>query len=157
MKNITPCIWFDTQAEEAAEFYCGIFKNSKIKEVARYGDAAAEMSGMKKGAVMMVTFTLDGNDFLALNGGPAFKPSEAISFMVPCKDQAEIDYYWNKLVDGGEESMCGWLKDKYGVSWQITPEAMSEIMGFGDPARNERTMKAMGTMHKLDIEKLRNA
>ena len=121
MQKITPCLWFDSQAEEAANFYVSIFKNSKIGNITRYGEAGAKVSGRPKGSVMTVTFEIEGQDFMALNGGPHFKFSEAISFMVNCETQEEIDEMWEKLSDGGEKGQCGWLKDKYGLSWQIAP------------------------------------
>src|SRR6266850_958741 len=128
MKAINPCLWFDNQAEEAARFYTSIFKNSKIGTITHYGDAGAGASGRPKGSVMTMAFQLDGQEFIGLNGGPHFKFSEAISFMVNCETQKEIDDFWARLSEGGEEGPCGWLKDKYGLSWQIVPAALGEMM-----------------------------
>ena len=155
MKAITPCLWFDNQAEEAARFYTSIFKNSKIGTITRYGDAGAAASGRPKGSVMTVAFQLDGQEFVALNGGPHFKFSEAISFMVNCETQKEIDDFWEKLSEGGEQGPCGWLKDKYGLSWQIVPAALGEMMK--DASGAERVMEAILTMKKLDIKALKEA
>src|SRR3990172_3930332 len=143
MQKITPCLWFDNQAEEAANFYVSIFKNSKMGIIARYGEAGAEVSGRPKGTVMTVTFKLDGQEFMALNGGPIFKFTEAISFIVNCKTQKEVDELWEKLSEGGKKGQCGWLKDKYGLSWQIVPTALGEMMNDADPAKSERVMKAV--------------
>ena len=153
MPKITPFLWFDNEAESAAKFYCSVFKNSRIKEVSHYRE------GMPKpaGTVMTVNFELDGQEFIALNGGPEFKFDEAISFAVRCETQQEVDDYWDKLTAGGEESMCGWLKDKYGLSWQITPSAIYETVGGPDPAGAQRATEAMLQMKKLDINKLRQA
>lgn len=154
MPRITPFLWFDNQAEEAAKFYVSIFKNSKIVNVARYGEAGPG----PKGSAMTVAFHLDGQDFTALNGGPVFKFNESISFVVSCKTQQEVDDYWKKLTaDGGEESQCGWVKDKYGLSWQIIPTALNELLSDPDPKRANRAMKAMLGMKKLDIAALRKA
>ena len=155
MKGFRPCLWFDDKGEEAARFYASIFKNSKIGTIARYGDAASKAAGRPKGSVMTVAFTLNGQEFLALNGGPHFKFSEAISFMVNCENQKEIDEYWAKLSEGGEEGPCGWLKDKYGLSWQIVPAALDEWMK--DPKAAERVMAAVLKMKKLDINTLKEA
>lgn len=156
MKNqITPCLWFDNQAEEAANFYTSIFKNSKIESISRYGKEGFETHGMKEGTVLTVAFQINGQPFTALNGGPIFKFTEAVSFQVFCDTQEEIDNYWNKLSDGGEESYCGWLKDKYGVSWQIVPSILPELMC--DPARAGRVTNAFMQMRKFDIEKIVNA
>ncbi|HJS83245.1 MAG TPA: VOC family protein, partial [Nitrososphaera sp.] len=144
-------------AEEAAKFYTSIFKNSRIIHVARYGDAGAEASGRPKGSAMTVMFELEGQRFMALNGGPIFKFSPAISFMVNCDTQQELDGIWNKLTDGGEIEQCGWLRDKYGVSWQIVPTVLGEIMQDKDPAKLENVMKAVLQMKKLDIEGLKRA
>jgi predicted 3-demethylubiquinone-9 3-methyltransferase (glyoxalase superfamily) len=157
MQKITPCLWFDNQAEEAAKFYVSIFKNSKVGSVARYGEEGAKVSGRPKGTVMTVTFQLDGQEFMALNGGPMFKFTEAISFIVNCKTQQEVDEFWEKLSKGGEEGPCGWLKDKYGVSWQIVPSVLGEMMQDKDPEKSERVMKAMLQMKKLDIKSLEQA
>jgi predicted 3-demethylubiquinone-9 3-methyltransferase (glyoxalase superfamily) len=148
-EKITPCLWFDTEGEEAANFYTSVFPNSKITDVARY----PEGNGMREpGSVMVVTFTLDGQDFMALNGGPQFPHSEAVSFQISTADQAETDYYWDALVaGGGEHGPCGWLKDRFGVSWQVTPRRMIELMSDPDPARVQRYFAAMMTMTRLDI------
>ena len=153
LNKITPCLWFDTEGEDAAKFYVGIFKNSRIVEVSRYGSAGPRPEGM----VMVVSFELDGQPFVALNGGPEFTFDEAISFQVNCESQEEVDEFWTKLSAGGEESVCGWLKDKYGVSWQIVPTAFYELMRDPDPDRTQRVMKAMFGMKKLDIAELQRA
>jgi predicted 3-demethylubiquinone-9 3-methyltransferase (glyoxalase superfamily) len=153
MQKITPFLWFDNQAEEAANFYCSIFKNSRIKDVARYGEAGPG----PKGSVMTVSFELDGQEFVALNGGPEFKFTEAISFVVNCKTQDEADEYWTKLSAGGREDMCGWLKDQYGLSWQIVPTALSELMSDPDPVKANRVMQAMLQMRKIDMAALKRA
>jgi predicted 3-demethylubiquinone-9 3-methyltransferase (glyoxalase superfamily) len=154
MPRITPFLWFDNNAEEAMNFYASIFENSKIKSVRRYGDAGPG----PKGTVMTGSFTLDGQGFTALNGGPLFKFNESISFVVHCKDQGEVDYYWEKLLaGGGKESQCGWLKDKFGLSWQIVPDGLTELLGDTDPVKAGRVMKAMLKMVKIDIQKLRDA
>jgi predicted 3-demethylubiquinone-9 3-methyltransferase (glyoxalase superfamily) len=157
MQRITPFLWFDDKAEEAASFYTSIFKNSKIVNIARYGDAGAEVSGRAKGTVMTVAFQLDGQEFVALNGGPQFKFTEAISFVVNCQTQEEVDEYWKKLSDGGQEVQCGWLRDKYGLSWQIVPTILNEMVGDPDPKKAERVMKAMLQMKKIDIKGLKQA
>ena len=154
MKKIYPCLWFDKEAEEAAKFYVSIFKNSKITSVSRYGDAGP----LPKGTVMVATFELDGEKFMALNGGPRFKFSEAISMVVKCETQQEVDHFWERLTaDGGQPSRCGWLKDKYGLSWQIVPTVLEELMGGGDAVKSNRVMQALLQMEKLDIEGLRKA
>lgn len=153
MQKITPWLWFDTQGEEAANFYISVFENSRILEVARYGVAGPG----PEGAVMTVTFELDGQKLVALNGGPHFTFNEAISFQVSCETQDEVDYLWSKLSQGGEEGPCGWLKDKYGVSWQIVPTALAELIGDPDPEKAQQAMKAMLGMRKIDIEALRRA
>jgi len=157
MQKITPFLWFDTQAEEAVNYYVSIFKNSKIVNVARYGDDAAKVSGRPKGSVMTVAFQLDGQPFVALNGGPVFSFTPAISFMVDCKTQEEVDNLWDKLSAGGEQQQCGWLRDKYGVTWQIVPSTLGELMSDPDPAKSQRVMQAMLQMTKLDIAALRRA
>ena len=157
MQKITPFLWFDNKAEEAAKFYVSIFKNSKIGSVTRYGDAGAEVSGRAKGSVMIVTFQLDGQEFIALNGGPQFTFSPAISFLVNCKTQQEIDELWEKLSEGGATQQCGWLQDKYGVSWQIVPTILGELMQDKDTKKTERVMKAMLQMTKIDIKRLKQA
>jgi predicted 3-demethylubiquinone-9 3-methyltransferase (glyoxalase superfamily) len=157
MQKITPFLWFDNQAEEAVNFYVSIFKNSKIGGIARYGEKAAEASGRPKGTVMTVTFQLDGQEFIALNGGPQFKFTEAISFLVNCETQEEIDELWEKLSEGGEKGPCGWLKDRYGLSWQIVPSALGEMMKDKDPEKSKRVMEALLKMHKIDIKTLKQA
>lgn len=157
MQRITPFLWFDHQAEEAARYYVSIFKNSKILNVARYGDAGAAASGRPKGSVMTVTFQLDGQEFTALNGGPEFKFTEAISLMVNCKTQQDVDELWDRLTDGGEPGPCGWLKDKYGLSWQIVPTVLGEMMLDKDPKKAERVMQAMLQMKKIEIAGLKRA
>jgi predicted 3-demethylubiquinone-9 3-methyltransferase (glyoxalase superfamily) len=153
MQKITPFLWFDGQAEEAMKFYTSIFKNSKIVSVTRYGDAGPG----PRGTVMSATFELEGQKFMALNGGPLFKFTEAISFFVNCETQQEVDELWEKLSAGGEKSRCGWLKDKYGLSWQIIPSVLGELLGDKDPEKSKRVMKAMLQMDKIDIESLRRA
>ena len=155
MQKITPCLWFDNNAEEAVNLYASIFKEVKIGTIARYSDEAAKVSGKPKGSVMTVTFRLFGQDFMALNGGPLFKFTEAISFMVSCETQKEVDEYWDKLSAGGEQQQCGWLKDKFGVSWQIVPTAMGKLMS--DPVKSKKVMAAMLQMKKIDIDKLQQA
>jgi predicted 3-demethylubiquinone-9 3-methyltransferase (glyoxalase superfamily) len=151
MQKITPCLWFDGQAEDAANFYVSIFKNSRITAVSRYGDAGPG----PKGSVMTVAFELDGQSFTGLNGGPMFKFTEAISMIVNCETQNEVDHYWGKLSAGGKTQQCGWLKDKFGVSWQIVPTALVELMCDKDPAKSQRAMQAMLQMTKIDIARLR--
>ena len=153
MSKITPCLWFDTQAEEAATFYTGIFENSRIMDVSRYGEAGPRPAG----TVMTVNFELAGHPFVALNGGPEFTCDEAISFQVSCDSQEEVDYFWAKLTEGGEESQCGWCKDRYGLSWQIIPKALFELLGDADPGRSQRAMRAMLGMKKLDVAEMRRA
>ncbi len=157
MQKITPCLWFNDQAEEAAKFYVSIFKNSKVGNIARYGEAGAEVSGRPKGSVMTVTFEIEGQEFVALNGGPLFKFSEAISFMVKCETQKEIDEMWEKLSQGGEEGPCGWLKDRYGLSWQIISPMWNEMLQDKDAKKSERVMKAILQMTKPDIKTLKQA
>ncbi|MDO9311650.1 MAG: VOC family protein [Nitrosomonas sp.] len=159
MQKINPCLWFDHQAEEAANFYTAIFSNSKIKHIARYGKAGFEFHGKPEGSVMTVQFELDGQTFTALNGGPTFQFNEAISFQVSCKTQDEVDHYWNNLSQGGDEKaqQCGWLKDKFGVSWQIVPEILGVLLGSADAEKSQRAMQAMLQMKKLDIAKLQSA
>lgn len=157
MQKITPFLWFDDKAEEAARFYTSIFKNSKIGKVARYGEEGAKASGRPKGSVMTVTFQLEGQEFVALNGGPHFTFSPAISFVVNCKTQQEVDSLWVNLSEGGETQQCGWLKDKYGVSWQIVPTALVRMLQDKSPEKSRRVMKAMLHMVKLDIKKLKQA
>lgn len=157
MQKITPCLWFDDQAEEAVEFYTAIFKNSKIVTVARYGEAGQDIHRKPVGSVMTVAFELDGQTFTALNGGPMFKFNEAISFQVNCETQDEVDYYWEKLSEGGDEKAqgCGWLKDKYGVSWQIVPGILPKLINDPDPEKSKRAMEAMLRMKKIDIDEIK--
>lgn len=157
MQKITPCLWFDSQAAEAAKFYVSIFKKSKIRNMTRYGEAGAEVSGRPKGSVMTVTFEIEGQEFVALNGGPHFTFSEAISLMVKCETQKEIDEMWEKLSHGGEEGQCGWLKDKYGLSWQIVSPEWDEMLQDKDVKKSERVMKAILQMTKPDIKTLKQA
>jgi predicted 3-demethylubiquinone-9 3-methyltransferase (glyoxalase superfamily) len=159
IQRITPCLWFDKQAEEAAKFYIGIFKHSKIVQVSRYGEAGREVHGQAPGTVMTVAFELDGQTFTALNGGPVFKFNEAISFQINCETQAEVDHYWGKLSQGGDEKaqQCGWLKDKYGLSWQVVPRVLIEMLTDPDRAKSQRAMQAMLQMKKIDIDKLKRA
>jgi predicted 3-demethylubiquinone-9 3-methyltransferase (glyoxalase superfamily) len=152
-QRIVPNLWFDTEAEEAAEFYISVFKNSRIRNIARYTEAAPRPAGM----VMTVEFELDGQRFVGINGGPEFKFDEAVSFQIDCEAQEEIDYYWERLTDGGKEGPCGWLTDRYGLSWQVVPTGMEELFNDPDPKRAERAMKAMLGMRKLDIAALRSA
>jgi predicted 3-demethylubiquinone-9 3-methyltransferase (glyoxalase superfamily) len=159
MQSITPCLWFDNQAEEAAKFYTGIFKNSKISKVSRYGKAGQDVHGRPPGSVMTVAFELEGQPFVALNGGPVFHFNEAVSFQIMCRDQKEIDYYWEKLTEGGDPAaqQCGWLKDKFGVSWQVTPTALIEMLGGPSSEKSERAMSAMMEMKKFNIAELERA
>lgn len=159
MQKVTPFLWFDDQAEEAAEFYTSIFKNSKIGRTTRYGKEGYEIHGKPAGTAMTVEFEIDGQPFTALNGGPVFQFNEAISFQVLCDTQEEVDYYWDKLSEGGDEKaqQCGWLKDKFGVSWQIVPTILSELVGDSDSEKSQRAMKAMLQMKKMDIEALERA
>ena len=157
MQKIAPCLWFDNQAEEAVNFYVSIFKNSRILKIARYGEAGAEVSGRPKGTVMTMTFQLEGQDFMALNGGPVFQFSPAISLFVNCQTQEEIDELWEKLSEGGSTNQCGWLQDRYGVSWQIVPASMGEMLLDEDTEKTERVMKAMLPMKKLDKQTLEQA
>src|ERR1700693_1710240 len=158
MQKINPFLWFDDQAEEAARFYTSIFKNSKIDEITRYPEKAADRIGREPASVMTVEFTLDGVQFVALNGGPQFKFTEAVSFVVTCDTQEEIDYYWEKLTaDGGEPGVCSWLKDKYGLAWQVQPRLLIELLGDPDKAKAERVMNAMMDMTKIDIAALEKA
>ncbi|HET7147636.1 MAG TPA: VOC family protein [Candidatus Nitrosopolaris sp.] len=156
-QKITPFLWFDHEAEEAAKFYTSIFKNSKIIDISYYGKSAAEASGKPKGTVMIVRFELEGQLFMALNGGPVFKFSPAMSFLVSCNTQEEVDDLWKKLSEGGEEDQCGWLKDKFDISWQIVPSVLSEMLQDKDTTKSERVMEAMLQMKKIDIQRLRIA
>jgi predicted 3-demethylubiquinone-9 3-methyltransferase (glyoxalase superfamily) len=158
MQKITPFLWFNDNAEEAVKFYTSIFKKSKIGKTARYPEGTEKTTGRPAGSVMTVEFQIEGQDFLALNGGPHFKFNEAVSFVVDCKTQGEVDYYWKKLAaDGGKEVQCGWLTDKFGVSWQIVPTALGRLMSTKDAAKTQRVMQAMLQMVKLDIRELKQA
>jgi predicted 3-demethylubiquinone-9 3-methyltransferase (glyoxalase superfamily) len=156
-QKISPFLWFDNQAEEAANFYVSVFKNSRIKAVSRYGEAGRAVHGREPGSVMVVDFELDGQSFAALNGGPLFKFNEAVSFQVNCDSQAEIDHFWSALTEGGRESQCGWLKDRFGLSWQVVPSQLPQIMSGGDAARQDRVMTAVMAMKKFDIGALQRA
>ncbi|MFB3883146.1 MAG: VOC family protein [Armatimonadota bacterium] len=157
MQKITPCLWFDGQAEEAAGFYTSIFSNSQILRVARYGEEGAKVSGKPKGSVMTVEFVLDGQEFLALNGGPEFTFTPAISLSISCETQAEVDGFWEKLTEGGEPGQCGWLTDRFGVTWQVVPRILGEMLRDSDEARVEKVMRAMLQMTKMDIAALQQA
>jgi predicted 3-demethylubiquinone-9 3-methyltransferase (glyoxalase superfamily) len=158
MQKITPFLWFDHQAEEAAKFYTSVFKNSKVGKSTRYGEAAEKAAGRQAGSVMTVEFELEGQKFTALNGGPVFKFNESISFVVNCETQEEVDYLWEKLTaDGGKDVECGWLRDKYGLSWQIVPTVLIEMLQDKDHEKAERVMKAMLQMQKIDIKTLKEA
>jgi predicted 3-demethylubiquinone-9 3-methyltransferase (glyoxalase superfamily) len=158
MPKITPFLWYDDQAEEAANLYCSIFKNSKVGKVTRYDEASSKAAGRPEGSAMTVEFELEGQKFTALNGGPHFKFTEAVSFTVNCETQEEVDHFWGKLTaDGGAESECGWLKDKYGLSWQITPTILPELLQSKDAEKSHRVMKAMLQMKKIDIPTLQRA
>ena len=157
MRPITPSLWFDGQAEEAARFYTSIFKDSKIKHISRYTRSVAGATGQPEGTVLTVAFELRGQEFLALNGGPMYKFTEAVSFMVMCENQEEVDRYWKALTAGGAESQCGWLKDRFGLSWQIVPEAFMRMMENKDTARFDRVMAALMGMQKLDLATLERA
>lgn len=156
-QKMSVCLWFDKEAEEAALFYTSIFKDSAMGKVSRYGKEGFEFHGQPEGTVMVATFTLNGREFMALNGGPIFRFSEAISIVVNCDTQEEIDHYWEQLTAGGEESSCGWLKDKFGVSWQVVPTILGELMIDNDPAKVQRVTKAFLHMKKFNIEKLKAA
>jgi predicted 3-demethylubiquinone-9 3-methyltransferase (glyoxalase superfamily) len=153
MQKVTPCLWFDTEGEEAARFYTSLFPNSRIVDVTRYGPAGPR----PEGTVMTVSFDLDGQSFVALNGGPQYTFTEAVSFQVPCESQEEVDRLWNALSEGGEEGLCGWLKDRFGVSWQIFPTCLPELLGHPDPEKSRRVMEAMLSMKKIEIEPLERA
>jgi predicted 3-demethylubiquinone-9 3-methyltransferase (glyoxalase superfamily) len=153
MQKITPCLWFDTEGEEAANFYTSVFPNSRITDIARYGSAGPR----REGTVMTVSFELDGQEFVALNGGPEFTFNEAISFQVSCKDQEEVDAYWSTLSEGGEQGPCGWLKDRFGVSWQIVPDRLTELLSDPDRERSQRVMQAMLQMKKIEVDDLERA
>jgi len=158
-QKITPFLWFDDQAEEAVSFYTSIFRNSRIVGMTRYGEEGAEASGRPEGTVMTVAFQLDGQEFVALNGGPIFKFTEAVSFVVNCESQDEVDHYWEKLSAGGDPKaqQCGWLRDKYGLSWQVVPAVLGELLSNPDPEKSRRVMKAMLQMKKIDIATLKQA
>jgi predicted 3-demethylubiquinone-9 3-methyltransferase (glyoxalase superfamily) len=155
--KISPCLWFDTQAEDAANFYVSVFKNGRIKQVSRYGKAGREVHGKEPGSVMVVAFEIEGMTFTALNGGPQFKFDEAVSFQVSCESQDEIDYFWSKLSEGGHEGPCGWLKDKFGLSWQVVPSELPQLLSGGDGARLDRMMSAILSMKKFDLAALKRA
>lgn len=155
---ITPCLWFDSQAEEAANFYCSVFKNSKVTQISRYPEAGQEIHKKPPGSVMVVAFELDGQSFIALNGGPNFKFNEAVSFQVLCETQNEIDYFWSELAgNGGQEGPCGWLKDKFGLSWQVVPTAVPRMIGDPDSRKSARVMNAFMKMKKIDLAALERA
>jgi predicted 3-demethylubiquinone-9 3-methyltransferase (glyoxalase superfamily) len=157
-QKITPCLWFDTEAEEAAKFYCSVFKNSKLGKISRYGKEGFEVHGKKAGTVMVAEFEIEGQKFIALNGGPHFKFNEAVSFQVHCETQKEVDYFWDKLTAGsGQEGPCGWLKDRYGLSWQVVPTVLPEMLTDPDPAKTQRVTKAFLQMKKFDIAALQRA
>jgi predicted 3-demethylubiquinone-9 3-methyltransferase (glyoxalase superfamily) len=158
-QRIAPCLWFDQEAEEAAKFYTSVFPNSRIVETSRYGEAGREVHGRAPGSVMTVAFELDGQPFTALNGGPVFTFNEAISLQVSCETQQEVDHYWTRLSEGGDPNaqQCGWLKDRYGVSWQVVPRVLSELIGDPDPAKSGKVMEALLRMKKLDIAGLERA
>ncbi len=156
-QKITPFLWFDDKAEEAAKFYTSIFKNSKIGKVTHYDDESVGPTGRPAGSIMTVDFELEGQEFVALNGGPMFKFTEALSFVVNCANQEEVDYFWSKLSAGGEESRCGWLKDKFGLSWQVVPTVLTEMLADKDPGKAKRVMHAMLQMDKIDIPALKKA
>lgn len=157
MQTITPCLWFDDQAEEAAKFYVSVFKNSRLGAITHYGEVGARVSGRPKGSVMTVTFEIDRQEFMALNGGPLFRFTAAISFMVKCETQQEIDEMWRKLSEGGEEGPCGWLKDKFGLSWQIVVPAWDEMLRDQNSERSERVMAAILQMSKPDVRRVQQA
>jgi len=158
MQKITPFLWFDDQAEEAVKFYTSVFENSKVGRILRYGEEAAKASGRPAGSVLTIEFEIEGQKFVALNGGPLFKFNESISFVVNCETQEEVDYFWDNLkADGGEESACGWLKDKFGVSWQVVPTVLIDMLHDKDSKKSERVTAAMLQMKKIDISKLKKA
>jgi predicted 3-demethylubiquinone-9 3-methyltransferase (glyoxalase superfamily) len=156
-QKLTPCLWFDTEAEEAAKFYTSIFANSRINRIGHYGEAGREIHGKPAGSVMVVEFELEGQTFTALNGGPQFKFDEAVSFQVSCDSQSEIDYFWAKLSEGGREGPCGWLKDKFGLSWQVVPAVLPQMFTDGDSATTDRVMNAVMKMKKFDLAALQQA
>jgi predicted 3-demethylubiquinone-9 3-methyltransferase (glyoxalase superfamily) len=156
-QKISPCLWFDTQAEDAANFYISVFKNGRIKQVSRYGKAGREVHGKEPGSVMVVAFEIEGLTFTALNGGPQFKFDEAVSFQISCDSQDEIDHFWSKLSEGGKEGPCGWLKDKFGLSWQVVPSELPQLLSGDDGARLDRMMTAILSMKKFDLAALKRA
>jgi len=156
-QKISPCLWFDTQAEDAAKFYTSVFKNSAIKQISRYGKAGQDVHGKESGSVMVVAFEIEGQTFTALNGGPHFKFNEAVSFQVMCETQDEIDYFWSKLSAGGREGQCGWLKDKFGLSWQVVPSELPQMLTGAEGTSLDRMMTAIMAMKKFDLETLRRA
>jgi len=155
--KIAPCLWFDNQAEQAANFYVAIFDNSRINKISRYTEAGRDIHGKEAGSVLTVEFEVEGQIFTALNGGPRFRFGEAVSFQVMCEGQAEIDYFWQNLTDGGQEGQCGWLKDKFGLSWQVVPRVLPQMLTAGDSAKRERAMSAVMTMKKFDVAALQRA
>lgn len=157
MQKITPFLWFNNNAEEAANFYISIFKNSRIKDIAFYSEEGAKVSGMPQGSIMTISFELERQEFVALNGGPHFMINPAISFVVDCKDQSEVDYYWEKLSEGGEQQQCGWVKDKFGVSWQIVPSILGRMLVDKDQKKSEEVMHTMLKMKRIVIEDLKKA
>jgi predicted 3-demethylubiquinone-9 3-methyltransferase (glyoxalase superfamily) len=157
VQKITPCLWFESQAEEAAKFYASVFKNSKIGKISRYGKEGFEIHGQKAGTVMTAEFEIEGQKFVALNGGPHFKFNEAVSFQVHCETQQEIDHFWSKLAEGGQEQPCGWLKDKFGLSWQVIPKALPQMLMDENPEKAQRIMKSMLQMRKIDLAALERA
>jgi predicted 3-demethylubiquinone-9 3-methyltransferase (glyoxalase superfamily) len=156
-QKISPCLWFDTQAEDAVNFYVSVFKNGRIKQVSRYGKAGREVHGKEPGSVMVVAFEIEGLTFTALNGGPQFKFDEAVSFQISCDSQDEIDHFWSKLSEGGKEGPCGWLKDKFGLSWQVVPSELPQLLSGEDGARLDRMMTAIMSMKKFDLAALKRA
>ncbi|MBA2249197.1 MAG: VOC family protein [Chitinophagaceae bacterium] len=156
-QKITPFLWFNDNAEEAVNFYASVFKEAKINGTTRYNAESAKASGQKEGSAMTIAFNLNGQDFTAINGGPVFKFTEAVSFVVHCQNQEEVDHYWNKLTEGGQESNCGWLKDKFGLSWQIVPQQLMQLLQDKEPGKAKRAMHAMLQMKKIDIKKLEEA
>jgi predicted 3-demethylubiquinone-9 3-methyltransferase (glyoxalase superfamily) len=155
--KIMPCLWFDTQAEDAAKYYVSVFKNSKLGKLSRYGKEGKEIHGKEAGSVMTAEFEIEGQKFVALNGGPHFKFNEAVSFQILCETQAEVDYFWDKLAQGGNEGPCGWLKDKFGLSWQVVPAVLPEMLKDENAEKAQRVMKAMLQMRKIDIAALKRA
>jgi predicted 3-demethylubiquinone-9 3-methyltransferase (glyoxalase superfamily) len=157
MQKITPFLWFNTEAEEAANYYVSIFKNSSVGAISRYDEASAKASGMPSGSAMVVSFNLDGQEFAAMNGGPTFKFNEAVSFVVNCDGAEEVDHFWNALTEGGAAGQCGWLKDKYGMSWQVVPKQLSELLSDPDKEKASRVMQALMAMSKIDVAELQAA